>query len=826
MRPRPSWRAPALMAVSGFASLGYQIVWTQQAGRWLGHEAAAVLAVVAAFFGGLAVGAWGLGGRIERSARPARWYAACEALIAAWSLVLALLMAPAGQALLALTGADPTPARQWTVAFGGMFVLLLPATAAMGATLPALARVTSGWQAGGHSVALLYASNTLGAVAGVLATAFSLMPVLGLLRTALLCAALNGVCAVVAWRLPESPPAAPRSGAAPPAGLLPLLALTGFLGVGYEVLVVRVVSQVAENTVYTFAQLLAVYLVGSALGAAALPWLQRREPDRAVLRSRLLQVLGLTCALGTASLWGAPNTQAAVAQALGPGMAAALAAEAAVAFAAFGPPTLVMGALFAHLAEDAAAAGVGVGRALGANTLGAALAPALLGVLVLPAQGPKVALLALALAYLLAAAPGAWRASLPGLAAVAALAWATPALRFVDVPAEGHLIDYREGALGTVSVVEDGQGVRRLFIDNRQQEGSNATRVADERQARLPLLLHAGPKRVLFLGLGTGVTASSAARDPALEVEAVELLPEVAASARHFGEIPSRLNVHIADAGRYLRLGGAAYDVIVADNFHPARRGSASLYTVEHFAAVRSRLAPGGLFCQWLPLHQMDLATLRTIVASFMAANPSGLALLATNSLQTPVLGLVAGRDGTGFDALRVRDRLRAAPADAALPMLGLRDEMAVLGSFVAGPAALRRFAAGIPPGTDDRPLVAWLAPRLTYAPDSLPRDRLMALLEHLSVEPREVLAQGDALGPRLSAYWQARNRFLALGRDIRPTPDPRRMLAQLEAPLLALLQTSPDFRPAREPLLNMAQALEPSDPRAAHELRRRLGVR
>ena len=76
------------MVASGFAGLGYQIVWTQQCALWLGHESAAVLAVVAAFFGGLAAGALTLGPRIERSPRPARWYAGCELVIALWSLLL------------------------------------------------------------------------------------------------------------------------------------------------------------------------------------------------------------------------------------------------------------------------------------------------------------------------------------------------------------------------------------------------------------------------------------------------------------------------------------------------------------------------------------------------------------------------------------------------------------------------------------------------------------------------------------------------------------------------------------------------------------------
>ena len=57
-----------------------------------------------------------------------------------------------------------------------------------------------------------------------------------------------------------------------------------------------------------------------------------------------------------------------------------------------------------------------------------------------------------------------------------------------------------------------------------------------------------------------------------------------------------------------------------------------------------------------------------------------------------------------------------------------------MLGSFVAGPEALRRFAGDAAANTDDRPVVAYRAPRITYAPESLPRDRLLALLQELSI--------------------------------------------------------------------------------------------
>ena len=103
---------------------------------------------------------------------------------------------------------------------------------------------------------------------GVLGVALWLIPALGLGATVIVCAAMNFACAALALGLfaqsPATLPVTPRS--ARRDGIV-ALAASGFLGIGYEVLVVRVLNQVAENTIYTFAILLAVYLVGTALGA-------------------------------------------------------------------------------------------------------------------------------------------------------------------------------------------------------------------------------------------------------------------------------------------------------------------------------------------------------------------------------------------------------------------------------------------------------------------------------------------------------------------------------------------------------------------------------
>ncbi|MEO8018256.1 MAG: fused MFS/spermidine synthase [Pseudomonadota bacterium] len=811
-----------LMVASGFAALGYQIVWTQQAALWLGHESAAVLAVVAGFFGGIAVGALGFGKRIGASERPVRWYAACEAVIGLWSLALLLLMAPVSEALLDLIGAQPAPLWQWLVVFGGTFLLLLPATAAMGATLPAMERIVANLRGEGAPIAKLYAGNTFGAVLGVLVAAFVLVPRLGLSFTAAICVVTNFFCAVIALKVfAPSVAATPAVVANHARQHLRLLAATGLLGIGYEVLVVRVLSQVAENTVYTFAILLAVYLVGSAVGAAAYSRWGSKSRDH------LLQMLAATCLLGVVSLAGAANAKAALLVAAGPGMFSALLAESALALAAFLLPTIVMGALFSHLATNARAAGISFGQAIGANTLGAALAPLLCGLLLLPVLGSTFALLLISAGYLVLASPRAWRApaQLSVAAAAGALAVWAPSLALIKLPEGGRLASYAEGASATVSVIEDANGIATLHINNRQQEGSSATLLTDGRQGLLPILLHPTPRRALFLGLGTGVTARSAAEDPGLEVDAVELLPEVIAASSQFAApfgdpANSRLRILTADARRFVRAAPEHYDVIVADNFHPARSGSGALYTVEHFAAVRGRLAPGGVFCQWLPLHQLDLDTLRSIVRSYLRVYPRGWAMLATNSLETPVLGLVSRRDGERIDLVDGRRRLAALKTPHPLADFGITDDLALFGSFIAGPDSLARFAGAAPFNTDDHPVVTYLAPRITYAPTSAPRDRLLALLAEVDIEPAQVLASIDAAWTqRLTAYWQARDRYLEMGRDVKPTYDAREMLGQVRDPLLSVLHISPDFRPAYDPLLRMAYGIAPSDSAAARAL-------
>ena len=143
-----------------------------------------------------------------------------------------------------IAGAEPSALRHWLVAFSGPFLALLPATAAMGATLPAMERMVARLRDDGFGIGGLYGANTLGAVGGVLAATFILMPSVGLAETARLCAIFNLLCAGLAWwlfvrRAPQTPVSvAPGSRSDEHPGRREahwLLFATGALGIGYEV---------------------------------------------------------------------------------------------------------------------------------------------------------------------------------------------------------------------------------------------------------------------------------------------------------------------------------------------------------------------------------------------------------------------------------------------------------------------------------------------------------------------------------------------------------------------------------------------------------------
>ncbi|MCX8042551.1 MAG: methyltransferase domain-containing protein [Desulfobacterota bacterium] len=818
-----AFRAPLylLLFFSGCAGLGYELSWAHLFSASFGNEIIAVLAVIAAFFTGCALGAWGMDGYIRRSSAPWRWYAGCEMLIGLWALALTALIPKINTGAALLTGTEPSLIRHWFVSFILPLLLLLPATAAMGATFPATEKLLAAFRDRNASVGGLYAANTFGACIGVIATTFLLIPLFGYRATQFVFILMNIMCAagmlLFARRFQIISPPSLSLSPQPARSLLLVLFITGLLGIGYEVVLIRVMSHVLENTVYSFAASLSIYLMGTAAGAAVYQrFLSSLSYERCV--SLLLPCTAAACCLGMVLLSPAADMYHRLRDVAAGSFTGSVLCECAFAGSVFLFPTLCMGALYSCLIQRSCILRQSAGTSVAVNTLGAALSPVMFGVVAISFLGTKIAMLASAGGYLLLVP---FRSLIEKPVGIFALAIAIVAFVMHPGIQVGHLPDglsvvaHKDGVMASVTVVEDNQGDRYLTVNNRFTMGSTATQTADRRQAHIPLLLHPAPRRALFLGLGTGATFSAAAAYEQLTAVGVEIIPEVIDVLPLFEKANGNLNhmpmlrIVAADARRYVRAcPPQCYDVVIADLFHPSLDGAGLLYTVEHFEAVRRVLAPGGIFCQWLPLYQLDAQTLKIIVRTFLHVFPDTSAFLCTYSIEMPLVGLVAGIRQYRYHDAWMENRLAYnLPLAEELKRLRLITIYDLFGTFVGGHQALASYAGSGNVNTDDRPLVVFNAPVFVYAGSQLPPYVLLQdMCSSLHPKPEDIISNASPdTQYRLASYWQARDLFLHTGIALNRTQDPQNLPSRITGPLLECVMLSPDFSSAYEPLLAIA---------------------
>ena len=192
-----------------------------------------------------------------------------------------------------------------------------------------------------------------------------------------------------------------------------------------------------------------------------------------------------------------------------------------------------------------------------------------------------------------------------------------------------------------------------------------------------------------------------------------------------------------------MRVSKTRYDVIVGDLFHPARDGAGTLYTREHFEAIKKRLNPNGLFCQWLPTYQLDLQSMQSIVRTFLEVYPHVVAYVSASTVHNPPLALVGSLTPFRYDAAWVERRQLPKPVLAELKGENIASVQALLGSLVAGEKELADFSASAPVNTDDWPIVMFRAPSMIYDPavaNAKSYARLQALVESYRVDPKQLI--------------------------------------------------------------------------------------
>jgi spermidine synthase len=666
-----------LGALSGLCAVAYEVLWARMLGLQFGVSIFASLVTVAAFMLGLAGGSGLMAGRVLRCLRPLRLLALLEAAIALFALLL-----PWGVHLttpLIDAAAGYLPSLQWhaLLALAALLLLTLPA-AAMGAGFPLLVEA---WVRYGRTIGVAYGSNTLGAAAGAL-WPLLLLPAMGWNHAIRAVALLSLTVAAGFWMLdrhrPQGArpqPASPAHEPAPSAVLLFNYGLIGAASLLLEMAWLRLFSLVLLRTEYVLALILGVMLFGMGLGSL----IAARRPD-----SRVMAWLPW-CASGFAigGLWLLPKVSGFMEQAGFNSLGGAMLGQGLLLSALTLPVTLSLGAWLPALTSRFRVNGTWL---YAANSLGAALG-ALLYVLLVPRIGSSGAL---ALAALLLLLPGlnlgrsrrAWL----GVPLLLAAAWPVAVLPQVKdllphaMAGSRDLYRY-EDAIAITQVVEQSDGQRVLLTDLRRRDASTEPTAVflQTNQARLPLLLHAGPRTVLFLGMGTGISLAGSLPFPGLERTAVELSAgSIEAAARWFAASNQgalrETRVYQDDARHFLSATPKSYDVIIGDLFHPDLAGVGSLLSVEQFERARARLAADGLFVQWLALNQFDRGTLDIVLRSFRQVFPE--AQLFLDGLH---LALVGPRDhwqgvpalGAQLNRLTDAGRGQSAASEGASEWLG-----------------------------------------------------------------------------------------------------------------------------------------------------------
>ncbi|MBI5440729.1 MAG: spermidine synthase [Deltaproteobacteria bacterium] len=688
-----------VFAISGFAGLLYESIWTHYLKLFLGHAAYAQALVLAIFMGGLAVGSLLAARWSPRWPNLLRAYAIAEAAIGVLALVfhetfgLATRLAYGWLLPLLVGSPEAVHTAKWLLSAA----LILPQTILLGMTFPLMtAGVLRAFpERPGRSVAVLYFTNSLGAAAGVLASGFLLVGLVGLPGTVRLAGLLNLGVALLVWRWfgEKRATACEESALCTPArardaGYVLFLGaslVTGASSFLYEIGWIRMLSLVLGSSTHAFELMLSAFILGLALGGL---WVQRRIDSMPgpVGYLAVVQVAMGLFALASLPLYGkAFGLMGWLVNTLPPtggGYVLFNLASNGIALATMLPATFCAGMTLPLITYHLLRKGHGeksIGGVYAANTVGAIAAVffathvgmpvlGLKGLLVLGA-GLDIALGAV-LAWRAEGRTGA-RAAAAGAAGLLALAGAVgafeldPAKMASGVYRRGKMLlpeeavtYHRDGKTATVSLIYNRNfGELRIAtngkVDAAVTLSNDSAPSMDEFTMILagivPMSLHPQARTAACIGFGSGLTTHTLLCNPNLkEVDTIEIEAEMVRAAAAFrprnelAYTDPRSHVYIEDAKTYFSTSGKKYDLIVSEPSNPWVSGVSSLFSLEFYRHVRQYLAPHGLFVQWLQLYEID--TLRVMsVLKALEANFSEYAVYAANDTDAIIVAKNGG---------------------------------------------------------------------------------------------------------------------------------------------------------------------------------------
>ncbi|VAX09953.1 Spermidine synthase [hydrothermal vent metagenome] len=730
-----------IFTASGAAALVYQVIWARWLGLIFGNTATSISIVLASFMLGLALGSYLIGKRLHTIKNPMIIYAYLELGIGLFAICFPILAVATDWLYSLIISAETPLAVSLLVRALFAFGLLLIPTTFMGATLPLLTdffrrdpRHTNNWKVG-----LLYAANTIGAAVGTIVASFILIEMIGVRYTALCAAGLNFLVAILGFRFARLTTL--RATTKPSEKRLPLsimgktalvvLAVSGAIALGSEVLWTRVLEILMGSSTYAFATILVVYLIGIAAGS----WLMSLAVPR--LKSLGIWLAGMQISMGCWTII-AITLFTVLAEHIAQQRWEYISLPETLSYYLWAACLLLPMALFSGATFPLAtrliqpqhedAEGTLIARAYTWNTVGALLGSLIAGfvIAVLFDYFQSIYLLVifygmvgLAAMFMAVKSPTEPRNRMvaSGLAILAVgitvygITEAADSNRFAEririiSDDRSEISFHKTGLQGVTSVIrERGEKLGYSLVVN----GTGMTvKVTDTKMmSHLPMLLHPSPDDTLVICFGMGTTFRSAITY-GKNVTVVELVAEVLDAFEQFYDDAERVRAYkngrmiVNDGRNYLRLTEDKYDVITVDPPPPIDgRGVTNLYSKEFIELAKSRLKKGGIMAHWIPAVGSssgvdDLETVNMLMKTFNSVFPYTAIKPSLNAVGTHVLG--------SMEPIVATKEILNQHLSRAAVALDIMEWQPVPISFFAQLEPMPQFGAETPILTDDRP--------------------------------------------------------------------------------------------------------------------------
>jgi spermidine synthase len=813
---------------SGATALVYEVIWSKYLALLVGSTIQAQTLVLAVFMSGLALGNWLFGRQADRAARPLIIYGLIEVVIGLYALLFPLIYQLTGAAFV-FAGSRLLDHSAWLLVVKGIFsaALLIGPTILMGGTLPVLAAwLQQSTTDAARRSARFYSTNSLGAVGGAWLAGFVLVPWLGMgatVETTALVNVLIGISVIGIGRSqlvrrtaagpgPEAMASSPLPSRATPAifrwGCV-LVALTGAVSLGLEVLASRCLCLIFGASLQVFAIVLIAFILGIGLGSAVIASPRRRHWPKETTTLALL--LGTAVFIGLL-VFNIENLVHLYVYAQSGLTRTPVGYQyhqimlLLISIGVLGLPAAALGSVLPlwirMVSETSDPLGERVGRLLTWNTLGAMTGALVTGFLLLPQIGLRGSFTVLAATLTVAALLAAF-ATRQRIAAVASVVIGAILIlissrggedwryvlssgifreqnvnfaSFMRARRESvKLVFYEDAADATVSV-ESSPSIFSahelgLRINGKVDASSGGDLSTQYLLGLLPLMARPYSRDVFCFGMGSGITAGTTLDYPIEHLTVAENCAPVLQAAGLFAPFNkgvltnSRVHIYDEDARTVLKLNPQKYDVIISEPSNPWMAGIGSVFSREFYELAASRLKPGGIMTQWFHTYEMDDDLVNLVLRTFRTVFPD-MEIWDCGEGDIVLLGSVQPWQ-SGLAVYQRAFQLTGPGRD--LSLIGLNTPEAVLARQLA---SQRTAFAVAGPGriqSDDLPVLEYAAPRTfylrkgaqglehfderTWQADLAARDKIQSLKQLGLPALNSIFGQYQSVNTELQAY-------------------------------------------------------------------------